>query len=232
MITDVQIRSIIRIVSLILVLSLQSCEKADFKRLLKINTVSYSDLKTTAVKVSGEFIDFGSDDISEYGICWSVNNIPVITDWKVITGQQPTDYTFTQLITDLQQNQKYYVRAYATTKDTTVYGSELDFITLLIVIPSISTANITGITNTTASCGGNVTSDGNSEVLARGVCWGISSNPTIRDSKTINDTGIGVFTSELTGLLPNVTYYVRAYATNIAGTAYGEEKSFKTVINK
>ncbi len=62
MITGVQIRSKIRIVSLILVLSLQSCEKADFKRLLKINTVSYSDLKTTAVKVSGEFIDFGSDD--------------------------------------------------------------------------------------------------------------------------------------------------------------------------
>jgi len=74
-----------------------------------------------------------------------------------------------------------------------------------------------------------VTSDGGSSVTARGVCWSTSQNPTTSNSKTTNGTGLGTYTSNITGLSPNTTYYVRAYATNSQGTAYGEQRTFKTL---
>ena len=99
-----------------------------------------------------------------------------------------------------------------------------------IVLPIVTTNNATDITAFAASCGGNVTFDGGSSVIARGVCWSTSHNPTIGNSHTSNGTGIGYFTSNLTGLSPNTTYYVRAYATNILGTAYGNEVPFTTLL--
>ena len=77
--------------------------------------------------------------------------------------------------------------------------------------------------------GGNVTADGGATVTARGICWSTSQNPTISGSHTTDGTGTGTFTSNMTGLEPNTTYYVRAYATNSAGTAYGDQVSFTTL---
>ncbi|OPZ41555.1 MAG: hypothetical protein BWY95_02583 [Bacteroidetes bacterium ADurb.BinA104] len=73
-----------------------------------------------------------------------------------------------------------------------------------------------------------MTSDGGSSVTARGVCWSTSQNPTTSNSKTTNGTGLGTYTSHITGLSPNTTYYVRAYAINSQGTAYGEQRNFIT----
>jgi uncharacterized protein (TIGR02145 family) len=87
--------------------------------------------------------------------------------------------------------------------------------------PTISTSAITNLTSTTATSGGNITSDGGASVTARGICWKLGQNPTINDSKTTDGTGAGSFTSNLTGLQPNADYWVRAYATNSQGTAYG-----------
>ena len=95
-------------------------------------------------------------------------------------------------------------------------------------LPAVSTLPVSDITATTAVCGGNVTSDGGATVIARGVCWSISENPTLADNYTTNNTGTGEFTSSLTGLSAGTTYYVRAYATNFAGTSYGEEITFNT----
>jgi len=81
---------------------------------------------------------------------------------------------------------------------------------------------------TTATSGGNITSDGGAAVTARGVCWATTSTPTTANSKTTDGTGTGSFTSSLTNLSANTTYYVRAYATNSAGTAYGSQVSFIT----
>ena len=96
-------------------------------------------------------------------------------------------------------------------------------------IPTVTTAGITGITQTTATNGGNVTSDGGAPVTARGVCWSKFPNPTTSDSLTTDGTGTGTFVSNLTGLTPNTPYYVRAYATNSVGTAYGNEETFTTL---
>jgi hypothetical protein len=113
-------------------------------------------------------------------------------------------------------------------------GSWDTFITKLIYtigpLPTVTTTAVTSITATTASGGGNVISDGGAAVTARGVCWSTSPNPTIADSYTTNGTGTGVFTSSITGLTPGTTYYVRAYATNSIGTAYGNPITFTTSV--
>jgi uncharacterized protein (TIGR02145 family) len=97
-----------------------------------------------------------------------------------------------------------------------------------LFLPVLSTSSITQITATTARSGGNVYSDGGYPVTARGVCWSTAPDPTTSDSRTNDGTGNGVFTSSITGLKPNTTYYARAYAVNSMGTKYGNEISFVT----
>jgi hypothetical protein len=103
---------------------------------------------------------------------------------------------------------------------------------VIIEEPSLPTVITTIVTNlltlpvgNTADSGGEVTSDGGSPVTQRGVCWSTSPSPTIANSFTLNGTGLGVFTSQLTGLVLGQTYYVRAYAINSAGTAYGNQQT-------
>lgn len=95
-----------------------------------------------------------------------------------------------------------------------------------VTAPTVITTAISAITETTATSGGNVTSDGGATVTDRGVCWGTSTNPTTANSHTHNYSGMGSYSSSITGLTINVTYYVRAYATNSAGTSYGGNESF------
>ena len=93
----------------------------------------------------------------------------------------------------------------------------------------ITTTAASSITGTTAVIGGNILSDGGAAITARGVCWSTSANPTIADNKTIDGSGIGSFTSFITGLTSNTTYYIRAYATNSTGTAYGNEVNISLI---
>ena len=88
---------------------------------------------------------------------------------------------------------------------------------------------MTSITTNSAVCGGNITSDGNGAISARGVCWDTAAAPTLANSYTNDGTGTGVFTSNITGLTADETYYIRAYATNLKGTQYGGQRSFLTL---
>lgn len=88
-------------------------------------------------------------------------------------------------------------------------------------IPTLTTTDITNISGTTATSGGTIVSDGGAAITERGVCWSTKTNPTIADSKTSNGSGNGTFTSTVTDISATTTYYVRAYATNSAGTGYG-----------
>jgi hypothetical protein len=95
-------------------------------------------------------------------------------------------------------------------------------------LPVLSTTNATDITQSTAFVSGNITDDGGSAVIERGMCWSTNQNPTIANDKTSDGTGTGIFMSTITGLNPNTTYYARAYATNTNGTSYGNQISFTT----
>jgi CubicO group peptidase (beta-lactamase class C family) len=107
-------------------------------------------------------------------------------------------------------------------KDSNSGGSETFLATL-------TTSTASSITNSTAISGGTISSDGGATVNQRGVCWSINHNPTIADNKTLDGTGVGTYSSTLTNLTPNTTYYIRAYATNSQGTAYGTEVSCNTI---
>ena len=95
--------------------------------------------------------------------------------------------------------------------------------------PIVTTNEVSDITSNSAVCGGNVRTDGYSEVVQRGVCWNTKGNPTINNEFTVDGGGTGSFTSNITNLLPNTTYYVRAYAINSKGTVYGEQKTIVTL---
>jgi hypothetical protein len=96
-------------------------------------------------------------------------------------------------------------------------------------VPVLVTSDLIDIGQNIATCGGDITSDGGAPVTSRGVCWSTSANPTITNSNTSDGTGTGSFESSITGLMPNTTYFVRAYATNSAGTTYGNEQTFTTL---
>jgi len=96
--------------------------------------------------------------------------------------------------------------------------------------PTVTTMAVSAITQTSASCGGNVTTEGTSKVTFRGVCWSTHQSPTITDSKTLDGNGTGNFTSSLTGLVDGSTYYLRSYATNSFGTGYGNEIVFTALV--
>lgn len=94
--------------------------------------------------------------------------------------------------------------------------------------PIITTLPVSNITETSAMCGGNATSDGGEVITIKGICWSVNQNPTISDNKSTNGTGVGNFSYNIEGLTENTTYYIRAYATNMIGTSYGDNVSLTT----
>ena len=190
-------------------------------------TTNISNILSTSAQSGGNIVFNGSSNVTQRGVCWSTSPNPTISNSTTINGTGTG--VFTSNLTNLNPNTNYYVRAYATNSAGTSYGNEVSFNT--ISLPILTTTNISNITVNSASSGGFISNDGGVSITQRGVCWSTSPNPTISNSTTINGTGTGVFTSNLTNLNPNTNYYVRAYATNSAGTSYGNEVSFNTVHN-
>jgi hypothetical protein len=193
-----------------------------------LTTNSISNITTTSCSAGGNITSDGGSAITARGIVWSKNQNPTIIDSKIINGIGTG--TFTSSITTLTANTTYYVRAFATNSKGTAYGNQLSFQTPITnSTPTLTTTEMSSITATSASGGGNITTDGGATITARGIVWSTSQNPTLTNTKTINGSGIGNFNSSLASLSENTTYYVRAYATNSNGTYYGNQVSFKTI---
>ncbi len=120
----------------------------------------------------------------------------------------------------------YFVSQDAANAYSTV--TSVPFTTQAYTAPTVATAATSGVTQTTAASGGNVTADGGQSVTARGICWNTTGAPTTANSHTTDGSGSGSFSSSLSGLSAGTTYYVRAYATNSVGTSYGSQVSFAT----
>ena len=194
--------------------------------LASLTTLSVSSITGTTAVSGGDITDDNGSDVTARGVCWGIATNPVIT------GSHSTDGTgtgaFTSSISGLTAGTVYYVRAYATNNTGTAYGNELTFTTTSLSLASLSTTAASTITRTTAASGGNITDDNGSNITARGICWSTSTNPVVTGSHSTDGTGTGIFTSSLSGLTAGTVYYLRAYATNSAGTAYGNEVSFTT----
>lgn len=191
-----------------------------------VTTNIVTDITSTTATCGGNVVYEGSSAVTARGVCWSTSEKPTVGDSHTEDGGGQGSFIST--LTNLIAGTTYYVRAYAINSADTAYGETVSF--TAIKVPTVTTTSISSIASTTATSGGNVTDDGGATVTARGVCWSTSHNPTTSNSKTTNGTGTGSFTSSITGLTAGTTYYVRAYATNSAGTAYGNEVSFTTTI--
>jgi len=193
--------------------------------LANVITAPATSLQANQAVLGGQILSDGGAAVGSRGVCLSRNPAPTTASTTQAMGQGIG--SFSSVVTGLDSATLYYVRAYGTNNIGTAYGSEVSF-TTLARLPVITTSAVTQITQTTAQSGGILTIDGGAVVTQRGVCWATTTNPVITGNRTQNGTGIGAFTSSITGLSASTTYYVRAYATNSAGTAYGQQLQFST----
>jgi hypothetical protein len=198
--------------------------------LATVTTEEVSEVTQTSARSGGNVTDDGGSDIISRGVVWSTSENPDLDNNGGFTTDGSGPGAFTSVLEGLLPATTYYVRAYATNSTGTSYGESVDFTTGSPVRATVMTARVSEITPASARSGGNVTDDGGSEIISRGVVWNTSENPDLDNNGgfTTDGSGPAAFTSVLEGLLPATTYYVRAYATNSTGTSYGESVDFKT----
>jgi len=204
-----------------------SCKKENDPTPPGLETVNISGITQTGAVSGGNITDDSGSDITARGVCWGTASNPVVTGLHTTDGTGTG--TFTSTITGLNAGTVYYVRAYATNSAGTAYGNELTFTTTSASLAELITTAVTLITTTTSVSGGDITDDNGSDITARGVCWSTDASPVVTGLHTTDGIGTGTFTSSISGLTAGTLYYVRAYATNSAGTAYGNQVTFTTV---
>ncbi len=183
------------------------------------------NITATSASSGGDATNDNGESITEKGVCWNTTENPTTADPHTTDGSGTG--SFTSAITGLTKGTTYYIRAYATNSVGTGYGDNRTFTTNG---PPTVTADttLTEITSTTATSNGEVTSNNGESVTARGVCWGISQNPTTADPHTSDGNGTGTFSSSITELTQGTTYYIRTFATNSLGTGYSDNVNFTT----
>ncbi len=203
-----------------------SCKKEqESAKLPTITTSSVSGITATTAISGGTISNNGGDWVYERGVCWSTEPNPSIS-LSTKTTDGSGNGTFSSTLTGLSNETVYHVRAYATNSAGTAYGEDITFTASGTSIPTITTTQISNITETSAKSGGFISSNGGLTISLSGVCWSTNINPTILDSKTTDGSVTGPFTSTIAGLTKDVVYHVRAYATNSKGTAYGSDLAF------
>ena len=203
-------------------------EQGTKAQLPTVTTIEASSVLSSAIVTGGNITADGGAEVTERGVCYSETPGAVVEGSKVAAATAGKG-AFEVTLEGLEFGTTYYYRAYAINEAGVAYGEEMSATTVQPVLATVTTAEVTNAAGESAVCGGNITNDGNSPISARGVVWAETENPTVEGSKTTDGTGKGEFTSTMTGLTVGKTYYVRAYATNDAGTAYGEQKTFATV---
>lgn len=189
-----------------------------------LTTTAGSAVTATTAQSGGTITSDGGSPITARGVCWSVVT-PTIANSKTTDGSGTG--IFVSALTNLFPYTFYEVRAYATNSVGTGYGDVVTIITTkVLTVPVLTTDAVTAINHNSAFMSGEVTSDGNATVTARGVCYSTTQNPTIANTTIQLGSGIGGFFTSVPGLAVNTTYYVRTYATNSIGTGYGNQVSF------
>ena len=193
---------------------------------ISFGSISSSNISSSTASITTSINTDGGASISSKGIVWNTSINPTIS-LSTKTNSGTGTGTFSESITGLSASTVYYVRTFATNANVTVYGNEISF-TTTGVTPSLTTTAASNTTINSFTTGGTISSDGGNLVTYRGVCWSTSSNPTINDNRILSGTGTGTFTITLSNLNVATTYYVRSFATNSAGTSYGNERIITT----
>lgn len=207
-----------------MLIGMHACqEPQDVDMTIAITTNPVTEITNNSAVSGGTITSDGGSSITMRGVCYGLSPDPTIQDTHTEDGKGVGEYA--SLMEGLEPGNIYYVRAYATNSRGIVYGNELSF-TIDAVVPVVTTLGISDITVSSAVVSGALTSEGGSTVTSVGVCYGTAENPTVEGNKVEGTLAHGQFSVTLEGLESGVTYYVRAYATNSVGTAYGEQNSF------
>ena len=193
-----------------------------------ITTTAASAITTSSAQSGGTVNNPNPSEnpILAKGVVWSTSQNPTVA-LTTKTTDGSSEGNFTSNITGLSLGTTYFVRAYATTSSGTIYGNTINI--RPASLPTITTKVVTTITNNSASCGGESLSNGGSVILEKGIVWSTSPYPTTALATKTSDGGFNAnFSSSITNLSYSTTYYVRAYARNEIGTAYGDELVFTT----
>ena len=180
-----------------------------------------SEISYTSFVCSGDVTDSGTYSVTARGFCWSTDSDPVMTGEHLHVGNGSG--TFSALLANMQPETTFYVRAYAVNAAGVTYSTPITVSTLSPTIPTVSTDTVNGYNE----CTGTVLADGNAPVTQRGFCYDTLPSPTLENGVVLADgSGLGEFTATLTGLPVGKLYFVRAFATNAKGTAYGNQIHF------
>ena len=200
------------------------------KGLPVVATLPVSAISYTTAQGGLTLSSTGGTSILEKGICWSTTANPTIDNNKVISAMGTNSSNIA--LNGLTAGTIIYIRAYATNMTGTSYGPQLSFTTLANTLPVVTTTSaVFNYSQSNATCIGNVKSAGScGKITERGVCWSTKTNPTINDSKYASGATTGQYYAMMSNLSLNSTYYVRAYATSCAGTAYGNQITVKPLM--
>jgi len=193
----------------------------------ELTTNSVTTITTTTALVGGVIISAGTPEYTQRGVVYSTSPNPTInTTFVVISGSGTGNFSI--MVSGLLPNTTYYVRTYAINSVGTVYGEQMSFKTVSL-LPTIITNAPTNVSTTTITLNGNITDVGTPAYTERGFVYATTQNPTTSNNKIqVSGSGTGFFSSYVSGLLPNTTYYIRTYAINTFGTVYGEQVTIST----
>jgi hypothetical protein len=197
-------------------------------RLATLTTDSIYDVTTATATVKARVTDKGSAAVTARGVCWSLHAGPTVDSSKIEAAMVKGSGEFICNIKGLKENKLYYVRSYAVSSAGVAYGNEMTFTATAIKLATITVKPVHIVGVTLARAYSNISNDGGGAITARGLCWSLQPGPTVSNQKTVDGKDAGEFTSNLTGLTAATVYYIRAYATNAAGTVYSNEISIKT----
>lgn len=225
---SIQVLSVVFLLLVIIILC-NTCKKEEFVIVYsKVSTVRVYNTTSTSVSVEGSIDSLTTASHDEYGFCIDTLANPTVYKQKLLATGIVRLGTFSGSITGLKPSKTYYVRAFVKDNRKYIYGQSLSFTTSAAILPTVTTNSVTDITAFQAVCGGSVTAEGDRPVIAKGVCFDTITNPTITKSKTMDGWGTGSFTSSMMGLVPEKTYYARAYAASEFGVSYGTQRTFTT----
>jgi hypothetical protein len=194
----------------------------------KVNTVGTSNTTSMTTDVEGNIVELSTAVHNEYGICWDTVADPTVYKNKLLASGTAVTGSYRIHIEGLYPARTYHVRAFVKDNKKYIYGSDLSFTTANANLPVVTSISVYNITSKFANAIGEVTSEGDRPVIARGVCFDTLATPTIHQNKTMDGWGTGSFTSALINLFPGKTYYLRAYAVSEFGVSYGDQLTFNS----
>jgi len=206
-----------------------SCRPSDPDIVTAVETGAILEVGPSSCTVEGEILSTGESGVSSYGFVWSEESDPTLeTGLKNDLGEAYYGGIYQYTIRKLSAETTYYVRAYASGGDRITYGAVKSFKTSEMGVPQLITFGVYNYTSTGGFSGGNITDNGGGTIDACGICWSTGRFPDLGDTRTDEGGGLESFESYLNDLTAYTVYYVRAYATNEAGTGYGQEVAFRT----